>query len=372
VNYLLGAAALCTATFVMLLGYFIRGAFKLRGMKPPPPPQAWPSVSVIVPLRNEEENAPETLQALASQAYPGPLEFILINDRSTDGTARLVDEMSRRDKRFQAVHIPNEAEIVPSPKKRALTQGFARATGDILMTTDADCLAGPLWVKTLASYFAPGISIVQGPKRISGSGHWLHVYQEQEVFGLVSIEAATFALGHPMIASAPSLAYRRSLYEAVGGFQGIENSVSGDDDLLVRKMMRVPGAGVSYAPRADACVSTGPVDKFWPLVIQRARWASNGAHYDEKGFVALLIGLYGYYCWLCVSPILALGQCIPWWSCLGAWGVKFLCNGIFLGLTAKTLGQKKVLRRLIPCELLHVPVVVLAVILGHFGLYRWK
>lgn len=370
--FLLGFAALVTAEFAALLLYFIAGAWRLRRLKSPPPPATWPSVSVIVPLRNEEAHAAATLNALAQQDYPGFLQFLLVDDRSTDATGAIIEAQAATDKRFRALHIPIDAESVPSPKKRALAAGFAAAQGEVLMTTDADCLPSPQWVRSLASRFTGAVGIVQGPKRIQGRGRWLHVYQEQEVFGLVSIEAATFALGHPMMASAPSLAYLRALYEQVGGFSGIENTVSGDDDLLVRKMIAVPGIEVTYAPVTEACVSTGPVDQFWPMVLQRARWASNGAHYEQKGFVALLIGLYLFYCWLLFSPVLALLGVIPWWASLGSWAVKLLFNGIFLKLSAGVLGQKRVLRRLIPCELLHVPVVVMAVVLGHLGLYRWK
>jgi cellulose synthase/poly-beta-1,6-N-acetylglucosamine synthase-like glycosyltransferase len=372
VTYLLGCAALLTAEFILLLAYFTVGALKLRRLKPPLPPLQWPSVSVVVPLRNEERHAPATLAALAKQDYPGSLEILLIDDRSTDQTATIIETQASSDPRFRAFHIPIEAPTVPSPKKRALAKGFTEAQGDILMTTDADCLPGPHWVKSLASHFQPQVGIVQGPKRIRGSGHWLHVFQEQEVFGLVSIEAATFALGHPMMASAPSLAYRRSLYQTVGGFQDIEDTVSGDDDLLVRKMVQVPGYTVTYAPQAESCVTTEPVNHFWPMVVQRARWASNGAHYEQKGFVALLLGLYLFYCWLVLSPFLAGFGLIPWFACLLPWSVKIICNGIFLGLTARSLDQKKVWRRLIPCELIHVPVVVVAVVMGHLGLYRWK
>lgn len=372
VVYIIGFAALLTAEYIALLVYFIAGAIKLRRLPAPPPVSKWPSVSVIVPMRNESAHAERTLAALAAQNYPGQLEFITVNDRSTDATGAMLDEQAANDSRFRAHHIPTDSEPVPSPKKRALSQGFALARGEILMTTDADCLPPKLWVRTLASRFRGAVGIVQGPKRMVGDGRLLHLYQEQEVFGLVSIEAATFALGHPMMASAPSLAYRRSLYESVGGFQGIDDTVSGDDDLLVHKMAAVPGVQVDYAPEANACVTTQPVDRLWPMILQRARWSSNGTKYDDKFFVALLLGLYLFYVWLVISVPLALFALIPWWASLVPWLVKWVLTATFLKLTAKPLGQKQVLRRFLPCDIMHVPVVVVAVILGQLGLYRWK
>jgi glycosyltransferase involved in cell wall biosynthesis len=331
-----------------------------------------PSVSVIVPMRNEEENAAETLRALAAQDYAGEWEVICVDDRSTDGTGNILRSFCASDPRFSLVEIPAGAPAIPSPKKRALAAGFAAAKGEILMTTDADCLARPGWLSSMAARFAPDTGIVQGPKRIRGDVSLLSRYQEHEVFGLVSIEAATFALGRPMIASAPSLAYRRSLYESVGGFQGLEETVSGDDDLLVRKMQRVPGWKVAYNPSQDACVTTSPAPTWKSMLTQRARWASNGAHYDEKGFVALLCCIYAFYWWLAVSPFLALAGLVPAWLFLVPAVVKILANAVFLSATSRRLGHRGILRDLIWCEILHVPIVLLAVILGHLGLYRWK
>gem|GEM_PF-238138 len=335
------------------------------------------SFSVIVPLRNEEEHAPATLQALAEQDYTGDWQVICVDDRSEDATAAIIRDFCDRDPRLSLASTPAGSPPVASPKKRALAAGFAAAKGEILLTTDADCIAPRGWIRSMSlcfgrKSFGRNIGIVQGPKKIRGNGTLLSRYQEHEVFGLVSIEAATFASGRPMIASAPSLAYRKELYESVGGFQGLEDSVSGDDDLLVRKMQQQPQWKVAYNPSPDACVTTSPVTTWTGLIQQRARWASNGAHYDEKGFVALLVGVYAFYWWLALSPIFALLGWVPWAAFWFPAAIKIMLSGIFLSITSRKLGHRGLLRDLIWCEILHVPIILIAVILGHLGLYRWK
>ncbi len=339
---------------------------------PDPGGKKLPSVTIVVPMRNEAENAVDTLRALAAQDYPGEWEVVCVDDRSEDATGSILREFCAADPRFTMIAIPPGAPPVPSPKKRALAAGFAAAKGEILMTTDADCLAPPGWLSSMAARFRPGIGIVQGPKRIRGNGTLLSRYQEHEVFGLVSIEAATFALGRPMIASAPSLAYRRSLYETVGGFQGLEDTVSGDDDMLVHKMQKVPGWRVAYNPDPEACVSTSPAPTWKSMLTQRARWASNGARYEEKGFVALLCCIYAFYWWLPIGLVLAIAGLTPAWLFWIPAAVKLAANGIFLSVTSRRLGHSGILRDLLWCEILHVPVILAAVILGHLGLYRWK
>lgn len=370
---LLGAlAALLACVYAGFVAICVRGAYALRRQADPPPPPAFPSVAVIVPLRNEAAGAEATLRALAAQDYPGEWSVHCVDDRSDDATPALLEAFCRAHPPFTWHSIPRDAPPVPSPKKRALAEGFARSQGEILMTTDADCLPPPGWMRTLASRFTPEVAIVQGPKRMRPGPRWIHRYQRMEVFGLVSIEAASFALGRPMLASAPSLAYRRSLYEKVGGFEGIEDSVSGDDDLLVRKMSHVPGVGVAYCPDRQACVETGNEETWTGLLRQRARWASNGAHYAEKGFVATLFGLYLYYVLLAFAPFAACAGVWPAWVPAALWTWKIAWNAWFLGLTAKPLGQPWKWTDLVVTELLHVPIVLLAVPLGHFGWTRWK
>lgn len=371
---LLVLLSVCTAAFLGLMAFCIAGAARLSRLPGPGngAGTARPSVSIIVPLRNEEEHAPSTLRALAAQDYAGWWEVICVNDRSTDRTQEILAGFCRDNPRFSLVRIPEGAPAVASPKKRALAEGFSRARGEVLMTTDADCLCPTGWLASMAGRFAAGIGIVQGPKRIRGDGSWLSRYQEHEVFGLVSVEAASFALGKPMIASAPSLAYRKEIYEAAGGFLGLEDTVSGDDDMLVRKMQKVPGWQVAYNPSAAACVSTSPARTWRAMLSQRARWASNGARYEEKGFVALLAAIYGFYWWLVLGPFLAAAGLVPWAAFWIPAALKVGCNAVFLGITSRKLGHRGILRNLLWCELVHVPVVLLAVILGHLGWYRWK
>jgi cellulose synthase/poly-beta-1,6-N-acetylglucosamine synthase-like glycosyltransferase len=224
----------------------------------------------------------------------------------------------------------------------------------------------------MARNFTETIGIVQGPKKIIGPDNMITRYQKLEVFGFVSIEAATFAMGKPMLASAPSLAYRKSLYKEAGGFSGLEHLVSGDDDMLVHKMTRLKGGNVRYNLDKDACVSTVPVNNWFTLLQQRARWASNGAQYQNKWFVALLTCIFAFYLWLLLSPVLASTGVVSWGLFLMPLAVKVVLEYLFLSQTAIKFKHRKLLRNLWWAELLHIPITVAAVIMGHFGWYKWK
>ena len=106
-------------------------------------PAVWPKLTVVVPACNEAEQIESAVQTLIAQDYPD-LEIILLNDRSTDTTAAIVDRLAAGDRRIEAIHI----ETLPAGwlgKVHALDRGVARAHGEWILCTDADV------------HFAPGV-----------------------------------------------------------------------------------------------------------------------------------------------------------------------------------------------------------------------
>ncbi len=96
----------------------------------------WPGVSVIVPLRDEADDASDQLAGRMEEDYPY-LDFVLVDDRSTDGTASLVDEMAASHARVKAVHIDD----LPGGwlgKVYAMQRGVEESSGEWLAFSDAD------------------------------------------------------------------------------------------------------------------------------------------------------------------------------------------------------------------------------------------
>ncbi len=322
-------------------------------------------------MHDEESGVRATLEAIRAQDYTGPWEVICVDDRSQDRTAAIVQEFVEADPRFRLVSISPDEEAVPSPKKRALARGMAEARHEILATTDADCLPPPHWLSTLARTFRDGVDIVQGPKHILGDGCACHRYQRLEVLSFVAAEAAGFALGRPFLASAPSLAYRRTVYEAAGGFRGMEGLVSGDDDMLVHRMVRA-GGRPAYAWDPTASVGTHPAETWAQVLNQRARWASNGSRYESPGYVAFLIGIFLWWSWLLVGWIPVLAGDTPAWLWWAPWALKLPIDIVFLLVAG---WRFHMLRELFPHCLwalpLQVAIAVRSAIAGHLGWFQW-
>lgn len=107
----------------------------LRDLNPPEPAR-FPRLSIIVPASNEAETLEQALSSKFAQDYPN-LEFILINDRSTDGTGEVMERMSKNDPRIKVLHI-RELPQGWLGKVNALHQGVQAASGEWLLFSDAD------------------------------------------------------------------------------------------------------------------------------------------------------------------------------------------------------------------------------------------
>jgi glycosyltransferase involved in cell wall biosynthesis len=129
--------SLCAA-WILGLGYLMVALKRLPIFRKQhaPIPEVWPRLSVVIPACNEADILESAVATLLQQEYP-ELEVILVDDRSTDGTGKIIDRLAHQDPRIRAVHV----ETLPQGwlgKVHALHRGVAQASGDWLLFTDAD------------------------------------------------------------------------------------------------------------------------------------------------------------------------------------------------------------------------------------------
>ena len=125
-----------------------------------------PTVTVLVPMHNEEDVAADVLQALVDCDYDwSKLEILAINDRSKDRTGEVIDEFAAKYPIIKAIHRTNGN----GGKGAALQFADSQATGEILLLFDADYIPGRSMIKMLVAPFCdPEVGAVMGrvvPKR---------------------------------------------------------------------------------------------------------------------------------------------------------------------------------------------------------------
>lgn len=207
-------------------------------------PSTCPSVSVIVPIYNGEQDLPELLKRLLAQTYPAHrVEFLLVNNGSTDDTARLLQSAGANRHRLRSLTY---GAIQSSYAAR--NAGILAATGDILAFTDADCQPEPHWLAALVQPFRdPAVGLVAGEILAMPGTHWLERYADRQQ---TLAQQHTLSHGFLPYGQTANLAVRASILQQVGLFRPYLTT-GGDADLCWR-ILQHPGWAIVHA--ADAVV----------------------------------------------------------------------------------------------------------------------
>ena len=106
------------------------------------------TISVIISARNEEENIRECLESIVMQNYPRELfETIVVDDFSTDNTAKIISSFYKKDVSLISLKDFIGEQRINSYKKKAIEIAIAQSTGELIVTTDADCFAKENWLE---------------------------------------------------------------------------------------------------------------------------------------------------------------------------------------------------------------------------------
>jgi glycosyltransferase involved in cell wall biosynthesis len=214
----------------------------------PATPDGNPRVSIIVPARNEEEHVGPALTKLLALDYDN-YEIIAINDRSTDRTGEVIDRIASSPEasgRMKVIHI-TELPAGWLGKAHAMWSAANQATGDWLLFTDADVLFRPdVLTRALAYAEAePADHLVLFPRMIMhspGERMMIAFFQTLFVFGHRPWKVADPKTKDHMGVGAFNL-IRRSVYDAVGGYEALRFEVV--DDMKLGKIVKNAG----YAQR---------------------------------------------------------------------------------------------------------------------------
>lgn len=194
-----------------------------------------PNLSIVVPARNEERQIETCVRSLLTQRYPN-FEVIVVDDRSTDATAGILEHLATEDPRLRVIHgAPLPEGWIGKPW--ALTQGMRHAHGAWLLFTDADTTHEPLASASAVRYaLARGVSFLSllPTQRFETAAEriFLPTILWMIAFGIGSLEA----INDPKrtdaaIFNGQYLLCERSAFEAIGGHERVHASIAEDFDL---------------------------------------------------------------------------------------------------------------------------------------------
>ena len=247
-----------------------------------------PFISVIIASRNEAHNLPILLELLSQQTYPQDLfEIIVVNDRSSDDSDKVLQKYCTKINNLKIVTITNCPPIWAG-KKWAIHNGIKNSQGDIILQTDADCSMNENWIKSMITPFkdtAVGFVSSLTPLRSNQNNIF------KELFLMDSVAQDIFSgygIGKELILScnARSIAYRKSHFLDMKGYHQIKNVISGDDDLVLHKIVHYLGCRVKFILHKNATVYSEPPTSLIEFINQRMRYASKGILYYKRNFIS--------------------------------------------------------------------------------------
>ena len=347
-------------------------------------------LSIIIPARNEEENIAACIQSILNQSYSKNLyEIIVVNDHSTDATASIVKTFNEPNiKCVDLINfIGNETN---SFKKKGIEVGIAQANGELIITTDADCVAPPNWLQTIAAFYEEKkpdlivmpVSIFPSPSGVGLGVRFIEIFQALDFMTLQGITGSAVHKKIHSMCNGANLAYTKKAFNTVNGFAGINNIASGDDMMLMHKIYSENKKGIVYLKSAAVIVQTKPVKTITEFINQRIRWASKADKYEDKRMLPVLIVVYFFNLLLLILPIIAILSNFKFqifnfqFSTLQFWFwlllFKMVIEIIFLIPIAKFFNKLPLLFLFPLMQPFHIIYTVIAGWLGKFGGYSWK
>lgn len=239
-------------------------------------PSFEPTVTFVVPAKNEEDNIAETIRRFAEVDYPmDKIEVIAINDGSTDGTLREMEkvawEIRPYIKRMEVVNwVKNRG------KRHGMAEGVKRARHDIVIFIDSDSFIEPDCVKHLVKYFAdPAMGAVSGHTDVyNRNTNLLTQMQAIRYYIAFSVyKSAESVFGNVTCCPGCCSAYRRSyLMEFIDDWLNQKflggQCTFGDDRSLTNYMIRKYRAVYSFEAKAHTVVP----ETFGKYMKQQQRW----------------------------------------------------------------------------------------------------
>ncbi len=236
-----------------------------------------PALSVLLPARDAAATLSEALEGVLAQEGAPSFEVVCVDDGSTDGTSALLAGFAARDARVRVVRGAGEGLVA------ALQLGLSQCRGPLVARMDADDLVHPARLRLQTAFLAANpavgavgslVRLVPGPLTpgLARLEAWLDACVTQEECALARFVEA------PLVH--PSITFRRSALDAVGGF--VDRGWAEDWDLLLRLaqagygLAKVPEVLLWWRDSPSRLTRTGPAYRPEQMVLLRAHYLAQG------------------------------------------------------------------------------------------------
>lgn len=259
----------------------------------------YPSISILVAARNEEDNILNCMKHLNQLDYPADkIEILIGNDLSTDNTKSIIENYIADKKHFRLINLTGDEHPQTKGKARVLAVLGEQAKGEVLLITDADITVNTMWAKGMTdALIGSGSGLVAGITNIKADTLFSK-FQQVDWLYFMGIFYAFSGIGKPLSAVGNNMAILKSAYDATGGYVKIPFSIT--EDYALFKAIRQQGFTTHQLMNKATLLYSQPITTLDGLIKQRKRWLVGG--WDLPLVFRLMIFVFGT--WYIALPLL--------------------------------------------------------------------
>jgi len=348
-----------------------------------------PFVSILVAARNEERAIADCLESLVQQQYPSDrYEIVVVNDRSTDNTPSIIKNYMGKYKAIKYVSIDSNSSGLTG-KQNALNEGLKLCAGEIILNTDADCIAGPLWVRRTVSYFVPQVGLTVGFSTVYNTkakgqrpknsmlyalhsmlrGLFAHL-QSLDMLFLMDAAAGTIGMNAPVSCLGRNLAYRKAILDDIG-YSGMGYTIT-EDAALIQAVAKKTNWDIAVVYDKAAAVLTFAEESIKQFLSQRVRWVLGGQATRSWLQIPLYASFLFHLCLAISFPLMFFARSLIAVTLVCVF-VKVILDFVRCWRVCKEFQRADLLRLFIPYEVFMVFYSILAGLGSIFiRKVRWK
>ncbi len=327
------------------------------------------TASIIVPVRNEEDNIRTLLDDLAKQDYPQKfIEIIIIDDHSSDLTPDIVKDRMKHNDNIRYVKLSDNE----GGKKSALHMGVNLSRFPLIITTDADCRPSSSWVKTMVDCFeTTGADLIAGPVLMKGDEGFFSKFQQLEFFSLLGTTAGALFVNDPVMCSSANLGFKKEAYLEVRNPR-FENPTSGDDVFLLLAMKNSGKKKLVFLKTNLGYIQTKVQSGINEFLQQRKRWASKSRYYNTKAsvFTALLVFAINFYTLIILFAGLINSEFLFIAACIFI--LKSMIDFPFLYSITRYFREENLMKIFIASQFVYFFYISYTAISAFTGVFKWK
>ncbi len=273
-----------------------------------------------------------------------------------------------------STHNISLVEAQGEGKKQALRQGIQVAKGEWIVATDGDCSMGPQWLAHLVNYIQLNqVKLLIGPVVYFQEKSFISKLFSLDFMSLVASGAAAVGAGFPFMGNGANIAFSKDAYLEVKDRLGDETYASGDDVFLIHGVVSAYGRkSVHFIKNPQSIVSTAAPASISAFFQQRLRWGSKAKGYKLPWAMGLSMVVFLYS--LMLTSLLCASIVFPWVGlvyvlfCL----LKFLADVVLLHAFSEFASRRKLMKYVLPFELIYPIYIVITAFSGLFFSYTWK